>query len=408
MRRRGKVHSAPVGALIKDLARLWPFLLVGPMLLAIRIPGPVRTLATWIWVPVGVVLLVQLSRRISRMRISMPTAFSAALVFLLLLSLAWTPELARGIRLAGLVGVALAAFLWAGVSGPPPAGEGLRLAAWIGIGFAVASLVFIPESTSIGGLNPDRILGMGVLALMVIGWYAPHSWWYGLGTSLAGLAVIILSGSRTATLVAVVLIATHPGFRMRWPGRALGAIAIAGIVVAASLSAGLDLPRLDSAEDVLDVGSSGRFELWPAVARDCGVTVVGRGAGASDGLSVAISPAFPEPHNEYLRIWCDTGIVGSLLAIGFVLATIWGAGRGLRRQMGNQWAHHAALQMSLILLIMAATDNPLTTAIPLSVPAALAVGWSLSSARDSLDTPGGGISRRKAGGKKVARGRHLA
>ena len=352
-------------------------------MVALRVPGPARWAASWIWILVAVGLVVQLVRRRQEIVFSWESALLGGFVVWTALSLAWSPDVYRGLRFLLLVTVAYLAYVWGAVAGPPRGGSQLWWVGSAGLVLALAGLVFIPDAPPVARLNPDRILAMGVIALVVAAWYGPRRRWYAASVGLLGLATVVVSGSRMASLVMVLLLATAPGLRLPKTGRVLLAVSLATLIAVATTTTGFQQRWFQSGEGTVldlvasdDLETSGRFEVWPVVAEACGFTMFGNGAGAADGFASAANAGFPEPHNEYLRLWCDTGLIGSLMLWGFVASVAIGAAK-VRRQRGTRpWAHHAALQMVVALALLSLTDNPLTTAIPFLVPAALALGWS--------------------------------
>ena len=225
---------------------------------------------------------------------------------------------------------------------------------------------------------------MGVIALVIAAWYGPRRRWYTATVGLVGLATVVVSGSRMVSLIVLVLLVTAPGLRLPKAGRVLLAVSLVTLIGLASTTTAFQQRWFQSDEggtllDLVtleDLQTSGRFEVWPVVAEACGFTLFGHGAGAADTFSSTASVYFPEPHNEYLRVWCDTGLIGSLLLWGFVASVALEAATALRHRSTRPWAHRAALQMVAALVLLAMTDNPLTTSIPFLVPAALALGWS--------------------------------
>ncbi len=365
------------------LARWWPFLLIGPAVVALRVPGPARWAASWAWVPIAVVLVVQLARQRQEIVFSREVALLGGFVVWAALSLAWSPEVFRGLHFVLLVAVAYLAYVWGAVTGPPRGGSQLWWVGSAGLGLTLAALVFIPEPPPVDRLNPDRILAMGAIALVISAWYGPRSRWYTATVGLVGLAPVLASGSRMASLVMFVLLVTAPGLRLPKAGRVLLAVGLVALVGLASTTTGFQQRFFESGEGTFldlmtlqDLETSGRFQVWPVIAEACGPTLLGHGAGAADTFSSTANAGFPESHNEYLRVWCDTGLVGSLLVWGFVASVAFRAATALRHRPARRWAHHAAVQMVVALVLLALTDNPLTTAIPFLVPAALAFGWS--------------------------------
>lgn len=398
---------------ISQLSRWWPFLLVGPVVLLIRFPGWPQELASWLWVIVAAAMLIQLMV-VRQNRILVPVAVMlAGFLTWSVLSLLWSPEVASGLRFIGLVGTAFMAYLWGSATGPPTPGKGVWWVGAVGLGFAVAALLLIPRPQPYNALNPDRILAMGVIVSLVALWYGPHKRWFTALAGLAGLGIVVASGSRMATLIVLILLAAAPGLKLPRPGRTLVAVALLTLVGIATTTDGFQQRWFESREGTFidfitlqEIDSSGRTQVWQSVAASCGLTVLGNGAGAADGVAEAVNPAFPEPHNEYLRVGCDTGLVGSLLLWG---ALIWLAGNAttaLRNNTGTRWAHHAGIQLTFALTLLAATDNPLTTTVAFLVPAALAMGWS-SHSQLEIGSPRGQSARRQQIDKKPSRGRHL-
>ena len=116
--RRRRTLKNPV-ALFRDLARWLPFVLIGPVVFALRVPGLARWAASWVWIPVAVVLAVQLARRHQELVFSREAALLGGFVAWAALSLVWSPDPVRGLRFVLLVAVAYLAYLWVTVVGPP-------------------------------------------------------------------------------------------------------------------------------------------------------------------------------------------------------------------------------------------------------------------------------------------------
>ena len=169
-----------------------------------------------------------------------------------------------------------------------------------GVGLALAGLVLITDPPPVDGLNPDRILAMGVIALVVAAWYGPRARWYTTTVGFLSLVAVVASGSRMASLVMVLLLVTVPGLRLPKTGRVLFAVSLVTVIGVATTTTGFQQRWSESGEgDILDLvasddlETSGRFEVWPVVAEACGFTWFGHGAGAADTFSSAVSPGFP-------------------------------------------------------------------------------------------------------------------
>ena len=87
------------------------------------------------------------------------------------------------------------------------------------------------------------------------------------------------------------------------------------------------------------------------------------------------SGGFGQPHNDYLRTYCDTGLVGSILFWGFFLAagvrSVMLAVRGPDRQL-----HAAAGLLVLAFVLFALTDNPMVYTAHFMTPLAIILGLS--------------------------------
>lgn len=304
-----------------------------------------------------------------------------------LVSLTWSPDTQRGARFVFSIAVAILAYLWGTISGPPGGSARLWLIGTAGLVFALAALVLIPHPPPLDALSPDRMLGMGLIAMTVVSWHGPRSRTYIALVGLFALGIGVLSGSRTASFVIFVLLVTVPGLRLPNTARAIGALLLTSAFLLASTTSSFQERWSESDEggilDVItfqDLDSSGRFQVWPEIVESCSGKVLGNGAGATDTYARQVSEGFPEPHNEYLRVWCDTGIPGILLFWGFVASIAVGATSTLRSRQRGRWVHIAALQMVVALVLLSLSDNPLTTSVLFLIPTALIFGWS-SNAR---------------------------
>jgi O-antigen ligase len=103
--------------------------------------------------------------------------------------------------------------------------------------------------------------------------------------------------------------------------------------------------------------------------------LIGNGPGAAVELISARFQGIAHPHNEYLRIFHDFGIVGVLLFFGGMLMLI---GRVMRRiRQTDHAVHWSALLATLSIFASAVTDNPLNFQF-IMIPAAVLIGLSLS------------------------------
>jgi O-antigen ligase len=132
----------------------------------------------------------------------------------------------------------------------------------------------------------------------------------------------------------------------------------------------------------ISVNAEGRTQVWPALWSGIQKEpLIGHGPGSATALSLSISPAFDNPHNDYLRVLYDFGFIGLLLFGAFVFRTAGLLGRANRRSRGSV-PPVAALNAGLAVLIVMATDNPLdypSVTIPLGVLIGLGLGLGVAA-----------------------------
>lgn len=206
---------------------------------------------------------------------------------------------------------------------------------------------------------------------------------------------ITVSGSRTASAVALVLLSTLP---LRQAGsviekflRALGyLIAGFGVGVVSFVLLGFATERVQEsgvAETAAEVilNSNGRLGAW---AEFLGLMtsplawVFGLGTGAAMEFGTANLAFFSHPHNEYIRYLVDLGVLGlMLLAAGCasVLVAL------LRNRQFSADAPRAATLVVIALAGMSLTDGPLYSSFVI-IPSALVIGSGLRSTRGPAKT----------------------
>jgi O-Antigen ligase len=254
---------------------------------------------------------------------------------------------------------------------------------------AIAVLLVIVLESGLGGpLNlrlSARPMSISLVLLFVGATLYSRSWGFTVLVGGAAVAVTIVTGSRMASLVLLVMLLTSPSLRLRWPGRLAIAVACALLVVLVSQTQAFKERFFFNEDatltDVLtlrdNVNTAGRRELWPLLLKECGETsTTGLGIASSGPLSLELSRgAVDHPHNEYIRIYCDEGWIGSLLIWLFFFAALLRSWTG--RFVGRNTAlHGAAGQVILALLMFSITDNPLTYTAHFMAPLAAILGMS--------------------------------
>ncbi len=243
-----------------------------------------------------------------------------------------------------------------------------------------------------------RPLAIGLAPLWVMATLNNTSVLYGLLTGALAVTAATVSGSRSASIVLLLLVITSPGVRLRWKGRTfLIALTLIGVLLYSQttefkqryfFSQTASLSTIASNTNLLN--TSGRTNIWPLLEEACSRHPIrGFGVGAAYGLSTTISDgAFSQPHNEFIRGYCDVGYAGSVPLWGYYLGllgrSLWLTVRDPRRRR----LHAAGLQVLIAVLFFAFTDNPLVYAGVLMTPVLLILGLSHSSGdRKPLKAP---------------------
>lgn len=355
--------------------------------------GPNAALGVWIPAALIVVSLVVVAMRRRHKPLTRPLLrslipYAAVLVFGGV-SLAWSPDTSEGTALLLKLAVLMPVFVagW-------QMEIGSRQRAWIrgvaagAIGalwilFLVAWLTDLVGRGDLGRLM--GIVTLGLPPLFVLGTYAKYSTARTLVVGSAVLLLALASDARMVSLVLVALIVTSPSLDIRTSARAAAAIVGTLVFLAFSFveAPGGQLFFFDEGGTVSDLVDGeegilgGRGEVWSELWRGCDDRLVaGNGLGASDAWGLGIDPSFPEPHNEYIRTFCDLGLPAGSVFWAFFLTIGLHASRRVLRSLRPSASGVAALQMLVALGLLAATDIPLTATAQFFASLALVLGWS--------------------------------
>jgi O-antigen ligase len=262
------------------------------------------------------------------------------------------------------------------------------VAAVIGLGlYAISVAIAGPGTDKIISPRPFGLMGVVLVAWFVSGGLIGRRWAYWV----AGLAVVLtlLSLSRSALAAEFALIALARFNLRNFRGWIIAAGAIAA-TLAIALSAVFFYAPLHHRffhGDTQQVGGfsinvTGRDALWSA---NWGwfkeKPLIGFGAGASDRMTEALpGRGAGHPHNDYLRILVDYGLVGFVLWMSAYLALLrltwkrWQAVRGTR--VYAEQIHAAAFLVLIGIGIAMIVDNPLIELARMG-PLGILVGFSL-------------------------------
>jgi O-antigen ligase len=194
-------------------------------------------------------------------------------------------------------------------------------------------------------------------------------------TSVGGTIVVavlalfapLITGGRTGAATLLIMLYFARSINRRRTQRAIVLLlAVVSLVLASQTQAFQERFFHSGSGDITEalqrperVNTAGRLELWPKLLDECMETpLFGRGPGAGSRLSSEqTGGVLAHPHNDFLRVFCDGGAVGSVMIWSFFVAVIARAVRGRRRR--DAGIHSAALMAMVGLLTFAVTDNPL-------------------------------------------------
>lgn len=312
-------------------------------------------------------------------------------VFLGLLSLAVAPNLRLAV--AGLVQITapLPAFLLAArvrdrAAFLRHASTVCQAAILLAVGLTVLSRA---------GLVPGEVLSTRPMAISLVVLFVIASLHLSPGRAalLGGLALAVSAGTggRTSSAVLLAVLVLSPAFRLTWRGRAvLAALGLIGVVLASQTTAFQERFFFGGSGTLTDaltgseaLNTAGRRELWPRVLDECsGSALLGRGVGTGSAVSNELTlGVLSQPHNDYLRTYCDVGVVGTLPFWLFFV----GAGLvGVRLARRGDPLGHASGSLVLALLVLALTDNPILYTAHFMVPVGMVLGLA---ARADLADP---------------------
>jgi O-antigen ligase len=247
----------------------------------------------------------------------------------------------------------------------------------------------LSQSMTIAGLGNPNYLGMYLAALLpLVWWRAYRAAWPAWLLVLAGWSTLVLTATRGSVLATTVVLlsATVVGAWKRGPSRqfwlATWALFIGGLVI------GAVFPKNHLKAEVLVPGAQpsavgaynvqARLLMW-RVALPLGLShpLLGVGPGhfgvhylqqrPLEWEVTRVRQRLPEdPHNEPLRVWSETGVVGFALWVAWTIALL----RGL-------WRRYPAAAAGCAVLLL----NGMTNSYPVAV-------WPLLIWWTALAVPG--------------------
>ena len=197
---------------------------------------------------------------------------------------------------------------------------------------SLITLALYAVSLGLGGLGSGAIFGnrsFALVGVMIVAWGAA-GWRYrrrfGLSLAVCASLLILASLSRTAFVTAVIVCCVAWLEPRRFHGwlRLFGAAATAGALVYLAVEKFAALHHRIFTGDVQSVGGisinlEGRGQLWGTAWRSfLSSPIFGHGVGSADHLIQQLYPSAGHPHNDYLRLLNDYGVVGTALWVAGV------------------------------------------------------------------------------------------
>lgn len=270
------------------------------------------------------------------------------------------------------------------------------VATWMIIAGLITTAVFAIQFMSGVLVYGDRSYAMTclvLLALVVPGRFREEAglrWLDWVAPPLI-MTVLVLTLSRTATVVGVLLLCflavrARRGLRFRFA--VFAALAIAVAMVSAVLAYPPILERFTVGDNAVQIGSiglntSGRTKIWSVVSEAAMEKPwFGDGPGSSAALADYYFPGVGQPHNDYLRIFADFGVVGLILFwVPLIVLLIRLLVRAVRTEETRAWS---AFLVLLAIALMSVTDNIIVYQFVL-IPAGVIIGMALRPRLQSLD-----------------------
>jgi hypothetical protein len=200
------------------------------------------------------------------------------------------------------------------------------------------------------------------------------------------LFITAVTGGRIATLALLLQWCVLPGARRLWPR----VVAFVSIVI---LAIGLFYTPVfqqrffgdygGSLSDLRrgDFSTSGRGEAWPELIREVKRRpLLGAGVGMAGKFTHQIWEEETKPHNDYLRILLEQGILGLLCFLAGAAIQIMSLWRGLvAGRDGRSILRVSAILGFFTLLVVAYTDNPIVYGVWFMHPLMVLAGASYPS-----------------------------
>jgi O-antigen ligase len=311
-----------------------------------------------------------------------------AFLGLCLLSLAWVADPQKGVLTILQLAVPVLGYVlaWRAADRTEEVLDRLAQICLLGVGLVTVLLLGVRVLGGLPGLEVSvRPVAISLAVMFVLATINAPSWRRTMLIGVTVVAIAGLTGSRMSSVVLMVLLLCSPslGVSLRW--RVL--VGILAVVLLLQLSQTEAFKKrffFDSDATLTDVltlspklNTAGRREAWPELIEACSdAPITGHGVGASYLISIDISSGgFGQPHNDYIRTYCDTGLLGTIGFWGFFLAAGVRSAR-LAVRGTDRRLHAAAGLLVLAFALFALTDNPMVYTAHFMTPLAIVLGLS--------------------------------
>jgi hypothetical protein len=323
-------------------------------------------------------------------------------------SLAWSPNFRQGVQLLAQLTVPALAYLlaWRASEDLEIRRKLIVISRW---GLGIATVLFVGGLVMPGsfGFGPvSRPASLSLVALFVVATLDSKSWRSTILIGGVALTLTVAAGARAASAILIIMLLISPSLGLDWRGRAvIISICLVAVVMGVNTQAFKQRFFFNQKDASLEaaltmsgnVNTAGRRELWPSLVQECSsAQLTGLGIGSASALSSSLSEgAINQPHNDYLRIYCDVGLFGTATFWTFFL---WTGLRSWRRALigPDPSLHGAAGQLVLALLLFAITDNALSYTALFMVPLGVVLGLSDRALMKSRMRPGNSYPQDKA------------
>ncbi len=314
------------------------------------------------------------------------------------LSLVWCPSFNRGLQNLAVMAAFLGAVLISARESYRSRAFAARIPRFIRWSTVVTTALFASGLVCAAAGTGAMLVGARAFALFALLCVALllSAWRYGQRGALFWAIVITalmgLSLSRMAFMAALIMfpLAQRPSRGLResvrlavWLG-VVTAVGYSAVTRVAPLHDRFFKGDLSLRLGDLSLNASGRTAFWKATIDSYAQSpFIGRGAGSSEVLMQATFTDIGHPHNDYLRVLHDYGLVGLALWLSAVATLAWRIGREFvradRLHLPEASLHLSALLVLAAVALTMASDNALVYVFVMG-PAGALIGASLGAA----------------------------